>query len=48
MRNLLPWRDGRCVQDQVPNSPFRTYKRLLVIQLHVLELQRTIRTKTYF
>ena len=31
MQNLLPWRDGRCVQDQVPNSPYRADIRLLVI-----------------
>lgn len=31
MQNLLPWRDGRCVQDQFPNSPYRADIRLLVI-----------------
>lgn len=31
MQDLLPWRDGQCVQDQVPNSPYRADIRLLVI-----------------
>ncbi len=44
----LPWCDGRCVADRERIHTNIPDLRLLAIQLHIVELQFTIRTETLF